>query len=345
MPDRLDPDMVNRAGVLWRTASDVVSTAYSLRPLTYSDAMDMTVCVLNGPTRPGEEHELAAMILRKEYLTRYNAGGQLMLTSHPICGLTPITTEFCLRVQSLGARTLQGISMEASEYVEISTLLALCGTARSIALLSSVVELASQGNYASVGVLYRSIVELWIHVIYLLRHDMEAVELLVSTHRWHYRDLADDPYLEMLGVDVGRVTPQRPNIRSVVERLETVSEQQLGFAEGRKGMMDETYAGVFRPASHLYAHTSLVGLLNHTELFDGHYVRPSLIERAIGSENQWERVLVSTFCVADMLLQVTQLLRGNKTTTTNEEFQELLSAFKRFMGDVIRDVAKGTQYQ
>ncbi len=272
---------------------------------------------------------MAPIVLDKEFLTREGDSG-VLLTSHPIGELKPVETELCVRTLGLGAHLVQRTGFEAKGVVPAGPLLALCGTSRALAIFSSILELYDQGNHASIGILYRSVIELWIYVVFLLNDEEAAVETLVSSHRWVFRDIDDDPVLAILDIEPSKVTPRRPNLKAIADRVESL-DVPMG------GLVQQAYSGLFGPASHFFTHTSLRGLLNHLEA-DKNYIRPTPVETGTDPLDQPLRPLMAAVLVGDMTRQHIKNIQ-------NRELAEWVRAFDIFTVKVLKQRIGESQQQ
>ena len=315
-----EPDQTPDVAALWSACVEAVSEIYSLRAISYSEAIDVVAATMRGRVEPGCEQEMASIVLDKEFLKREGDNGAL-LTSHPIGELTPVETELCVRVMGLGAHLIHRTGFEAKGVVPAAPLLALCGTSRALAILSSIVELHDQGNHASVGILERSVIELWIYVVFLLNDGEAAVETLVSSHRWVFRDIDDDPILAILDIDPSKIPPRRPNLKAIADHVKSL-DAPMG------NLVQQTYSDLFGLASHFFTHTSLRGLLNHLEA-DKNYIRPTPVETGTDPFDQPSRPLMTAVLVGDMT-------RQHMKNIHNRELADWVRALDNFTVEVLK---------
>jgi hypothetical protein len=308
---------------LVQAVSISVTRVFSLAPLTQADAVAISKKLLSGRVIPIDTDAIAALIVKKQFPVRPGKDGN-MLTIESIGELSALESELCVRAVGLGAWVVENTSLTApdGEHLPLSSVLALCGLSRGIAILTSMLQLAEASNYVAVGILQRSLTELTIYVTYLLRDGESAITALVGAHKWQFRDLAEDPYLAHIDLDSDNIAPRRANFRAILDHLHSLGP-------GPAWLPGEYYRSLFGTASHIFTHTSLVGLLQHIATDDTGRQWLTLTERDSGIEgSQSERAFVGAVSVASLLLQLAPHLES-------EVFDDLITRFRDFALEVV----------
>jgi hypothetical protein len=319
-------DGADVTGEIRPMAQDAVSSVakiFALTPVSHDEAVSIVKKSLADRVLATDEEAIATLVVRTHFCIRHCDRGD-MLTLEPIGGLSSLESELCVRATGLGAWIVENTSLDApdGECLPLSTVLALCGLARGVAILTSMIQLTAAENFVSVGVLSRTLTELAIYVTYLLRDGDHAINTLASAHKWQFRDVATDPYLAHLDLDPATIVPKRANFRAILDHL-----QSLGPAPDT--LADDYYRWLFGFASHSFTHTSLLGLLQHIATDQDGRQSLTLTERESGIETtQAERTFVGATSVTGMLVQLAPHLES-------DAFDALIVEFRRFALEVV----------
>jgi hypothetical protein len=304
---------------LWERSEEAVQEILMRRSLVYEDAFSLVTDVMVGTMIPGEEEASARLFLETAYCLR-DADEKRFVTFSPLVGLSSLETEFCMRAASLAGITgqLYVSHREGENLVPASQFLALTSIARASALAFGEISLYENENFLSAGMMYRPIMELWVFFRYLLLEPEAAVDTLIGAHRWRWKlEPEDDIVGALFGEAANEVRPQRPIIPVMVTRVrEGLLDTDPAFAKLLQGLYDEIYGGM----SHLYVHTSLLGLLRHVHLSDeGVHLS---VQPRLDDELELPMLLIMTgVLLSDMVTQTVKVL--NIPDAVGEDAREL----------------------
>jgi len=325
MPDASQSRNANPAAAvreLWSEASGALHSRLCEEETTLDQAISLCRPIFEGRVAPDDIDDCIRVVIDRDFAVRTSTTEPVeMLTMASIRGLSSAEVEFCNR-----ALVTLGVFCQADfqQRTARSTLFLVAAAARMCALFAGLMSLYEQSMDVGVGVLFRSLTDLWLGTEYLALAGDEAVDALVSEHRWKWRiDPQEDPIVCMLyGEHIDAVpAPHGPNLRRMVARID-----ELASDERRRGLVKSAYEGIFREASHLSAHPSVLGLLDHLHATSDGRVFVSAIQRGDRDRDLAAQVLTAGVLIADVVGKVADLLAGDLPSQRSQQLQKFMSA-------------------